>query len=79
MDGRGAWRDNVFMERVWRTLKYEHVYKHVYASVTEARSQVGEYLGWYNSGRGHSSLEGQTPDEAYAKLLPVGQCNAKRA
>ena len=79
MDGRGAWRDNVFMERVWRTLKYEHVYKHVYASVTEARSQVGAYLSWYNGGREHSSLEGQTPDEAYATLVPQPHSASKRA
>jgi putative transposase len=79
MDGRGAWRDNVFMERVWRTLKYEHVYKHVYTSVGEARSQVGEYLGWYNAGRGHSSLQGQTPDEAYARLTPQPHSASKRA
>jgi putative transposase len=79
MDGRGAWRDNVFMERVWRTLKYEHVYKHVYASVGAARSQVGEYLDWYNVERGHSSLEGQTPDEAYAALTPHPYRASKRA
>ena len=79
MDGRGAWRDNVFMERVWRTLKYEHVYKRVYASVAEARSQVGEYLSWYNGQRGHSSLEGQTPDETYVKLMPQPHSASKRA
>ena len=79
MDGRGAWRDNVFMERVWRTLKYEHVYKHVYASVTEARTQVGQYLVWYNAQRGHSSLDGQTPDEAYGRLLPLLQRQAGHA
>ena len=70
MDGRGAWRDNVFMERVWRTLKYEHVYKHIYANVQEAQEQVGKYLRWYNTARAHSSLSDQTPDEAYAQLLP---------
>ena len=79
MDGRGAWRDNVFMERVWRTLKYEHVYKHVYASVAEARTQVGQYLLWYNAQRAHSSLQGQTPNEVYARLLPVLQCEASHA
>lgn len=79
MDGRGAWRDNVFMEQVWRTLKYEHVYKHVYASVTEARSLVGAYLSWYNAERGHSSIDGQTPDEAYAKLTPQPHSTSKRA
>ena len=67
------------MERVWRTLKYEHVYKHVYASVTEARTQVGQYLVWYNGQRPHSSLHGQTPEEAYARLLPVLQCEAGHA
>jgi putative transposase len=82
MDGRGAWRvdlgfcHNVFMERVWRTLKYEHVYKHVYASVAEARTQVGQYLAWYNAQRPHSSLNGQTPNEAYARLLPALQREA---
>ena len=70
MDGRGAWRDNVFMERVWRTLKYEHVYKHIYADVQQAQGQVAKYLRWYNSARTHSSLKDQTPDEAYAELLP---------
>ncbi len=70
MDGKGAWRDNVFMERVWRTLKYEHVYKHIYANAQEAQSKVAKYLDWYNAGRTHSSLDDQTPDEAYVKLLP---------
>ena len=70
MDGKGAWRDNVFMERVWRTLKYEHVYKHIYANAQEASKQVGNYLVWYNNARTHSSLQNQTPDEAYAQLLP---------
>jgi len=70
MDGRGAWRDNVFVERLWRSVKYEHVYKHVYASVSEARAKIGEYLDWYNTQRAHSSINGQTPDEAYLALLP---------
>jgi putative transposase len=76
MDGRGAWRDNVFMERVWRTLKYEHVYKHIYANAQEARQQVAKYLAWYNSARTHSSLKDETPDEAYAKLQ---QCQERPA
>jgi putative transposase len=70
MDGRGAWRDNVFVERLWRTVKYEHVYKHVYASVSEAKTQIAQYLDWYNTGRAHSSLEEQTPDQAYWGKLP---------
>lgn len=65
MDGRGAWRDNVFVERLWRTIKYEEVYLRAYASVSEARAGIGRYLGFYNSRRPHSSLDGKTPDQAY--------------
>jgi putative transposase len=71
MDGRGAWRDNVFVERLWRSVKYEHVYKHVYASVADARVKIAIYLDWYNQGRAHSSIQDQTPDEAYWALLPA--------
>jgi putative transposase len=70
MDGRGAWRDNVFVERMWRSVKYEHVYKHAYASVSDARAKIASYLDWYNSDRPHSSINDQTPDEAYLALLP---------
>jgi putative transposase len=70
MDGRGAWRDNVFVERLWRSVKYEHVYKHAYDSVREARGKIAAYLGWYNSARAHSSLADLTPDEAYWGQLP---------
>ena len=70
MDGRGAWRDNVFVERLWRSVKYEHVYKFVYASVSEARTKIAGYLDWYNKDRAHSSIEDQTPDEAYWAGLP---------
>ena len=70
MDGRGAWRDNVFVERLWRTVKYEHVYKRVYASVGQARQQIAEFLQWYNTQRVHSSLQEKTPDEAYWATLP---------
>ena len=65
MDGKGAWRDNVFVERLWRTVKYEEVYLRAYASVSEARAPTGRYLGFYNRTRPHSSLGGQTPDQAY--------------
>ncbi len=65
MDGKGAWRDNVFVERLWRTIKYEEVYLRAYASVSEARAGIGRYLTFYNSRRPHSSLDGQTPDQAY--------------
>jgi putative transposase len=65
MDGKGAWRDNVFVERLWRTVKYEEVYLRAYASVSEARASIGRYLGFYNGRRPHSSLGGQTPDQVY--------------
>ena len=65
MDGKGAWRDNVFVERLWRTIKYEEVYLHAYESVTEARASIGRYLDLYNRRRPHSSLDGMTPDQAY--------------
>jgi putative transposase len=65
MDGKGAWRDNVFVERLWRTVKYEEVYLHAYTGVSEARASIDRYLGFYNGKRPHSSLGGQTPDRAY--------------
>jgi putative transposase len=70
MDGKGAWRDNVFVERLWRTIKYEEIYLRAYASVPEARAAIGRYLAFYNGTRPHSSLGGQTPDQAYLKTLP---------
>jgi putative transposase len=72
MDGKGAWRDNVFVERLWRTIKYEEVYLHAYASVPEARASIGRYIAFYNGRRPHSSLDGKTPDQAYFNpLTPV--------
>ena len=65
MDGRGAWRDNVFVERLWRSVKYEEVYLRAYESVAEARASLGRYLTFYNAKRPHSSLAARTPDEAY--------------
>ncbi len=65
MDGKGAWRDNVFVERLWRTIKYEEVYLRAYDSVSDARQSIGRYLDLYNRRRPHSSLDGQTPDQAY--------------
>jgi putative transposase len=70
MDGRGAWRDNIFVERVWRSVKYEEVYLRAYATVSDARASIGRYLGFYNSRRPHSSLDRQTPDTAYFTRLP---------
>jgi hypothetical protein len=63
MDGKGAWRDNVFVERLWRTIKYEQVYLRAYASFSEARASLGRYIdGFYNAHRPHSSLGRLTPD-----------------
>ena len=70
MDGRGAWRDNVFVERLWRSVKYERVYLKAYDSVSAARVDIADYLAWYNAHRAHSSLDRLTPDEAYFAGLP---------
>jgi putative transposase len=69
MDGKGAWRDNVFVERIWKSVKYEEIYLHAYDSVSMARASIGRYLNFYNGGRPHSSLDRRTPDEAYFDLL----------
>ena len=71
MDGKGAWRDNVFVERLWRSVKYEEVYLRAYDSVSEARASIGCYLNFYNGRRPHSSLDGATPDHAYFNPLPI--------
>jgi putative transposase len=70
MDGRGSWRDNVFVERLWRSVKYEEVYLRAYDSVGDARASLGRYLGFYNAIRPHSSLDARTPDNAYFNPLP---------
>ena len=71
MDGKGAWRDNVFVERLWRSVKYEEVYLHADESVSAARAGIGRYLDLYNRRRPHSSLDGMTPDQAYFTQLPL--------
>jgi putative transposase len=71
MDGRGAWRDNVFVERLWRSVKYEEVYLRAYDSVAEARSSIGRYMTFYNGRRPHSSLDARTPDQAYFNHVPL--------
>jgi putative transposase len=72
MDGRGAWRDNVFVERLWRSIKYEEVYLRAYDTVSDARTSIGKYLAFYNGRRPHSSLGRMTPDEAYFNaLMPI--------
>jgi putative transposase len=65
MDGKGRWCDNVFVERLWRSLKYEEVYLHAYESVSETRTKIGRYIEFYNERRPHSSLKAQTPDQVY--------------
>ena len=70
MDGKGAWKDNVFVERLWRTVKYEHVYLHAYESTREAKTKIGDYFRFYNQRRPHSRLDRQTPDQVYFNSLP---------
>jgi putative transposase len=71
MDGRGAWRDNVFVERLWRSVKYEEVYLHAYESVPKAHASLGRYFTFYNTKRPHSSLDAKTPDVFYYDNLPL--------
>jgi putative transposase len=70
MDGRGAWRDNIFIERLWRSVKYEEVYLHAFDSVAEARASIARYFQFYNSRRPYSSLAGKTPDQVYFHSQP---------
>lgn len=69
MDGRGCWRDNVFVERLWRSVKYEEVYLHAYDSVSQARDGIGRYLRFFNTARPHKAHGGKTPDSAYYARL----------
>lgn len=71
MDGKGCWRDNVFIERFWRSIKYEEVYLHAYESASQARGGIGTYIEFYNSARPHSALDGRTPDAAYFNSTAV--------
>ena len=71
MDGVGRWIDNVFIERLWKSVKYEHVYLHAYESVSEARQQLTSYFAFYNARRPHTSLSGMTPDSAYFAKLAI--------
>ncbi len=67
MDGRGRWMDNVFIERLWRSLKYECVYLHAFETGSELRAGLSRWIGYYNARRLHSTLAGRTPDEAYGE------------
>ena len=69
MDGRGQWRDNVFVERLWKSVKYEEVYLKAYESVSAAREHIGRYFAFYNARRPHRAHDGQTPDDAYFGTL----------
>jgi putative transposase len=71
MDGKGCWRDNVFVERLWRSIKYEEVYLYAYDSVTAAKQGLERYITQYNQIRPHSSLDRKTPDEFYFENLSV--------
>lgn len=68
MDGRGRWMDNVFIERLWRSLKYECVFLNAFETGSEARAGIGRWIGYYNAERPHSAFDGATPREAYRRL-----------
>jgi len=70
MDGKGRWCDNVFVERFWKSIKYEHVYLNAYESVQEARTKIDGYIDFYNTTRPHSSLNALTPDQVYFNRPP---------
>jgi putative transposase len=71
MDGKGAWKDNVFIERFWRSVKYERVYLRAYETPAQARTDITQYIDWYNNERSHSSLEDQTPAHFYNQGFKV--------
>ena len=70
MDGQGAWPDNLFVERLWKSVKYEEVYLHAYDSVSEAQRGLARYFTFYNGGRPHTALDGRTPDMVYFSGQP---------
>ena len=71
MDVKGAWRDNIFVERLWRSIKYEEIYLHAYDSVGQAKAGIARYIDFFNTARPHSSLDKKTPDEFYFATLPA--------
>ena len=68
MDGRGRWLDNMFIERLWRSLKYECVYLHAFETGSELRAGLSRWIGYYHTQRPHAVLAGCTPDEAYGAV-----------
>ncbi len=73
MDGKGCWRDNVFVERLWRTIKYEEVYLRAYDSVSAAKASLARYIAFYNERRPHRHLDGLTPDYVYINQPPLAK------
>jgi putative transposase len=73
VDGKGRWVDNVFVERLWKSVKYEEVYLHTYDSISQARQDLAGYFRFYNEKRPHSSLDGKTPDSVYFNSLSLKQ------
>jgi putative transposase len=73
MDGKGCWRDNVFVERLWKTIKYEEIYLHAYNSVSDARAGIGNYLSFYNQRRPHTEHGGDAPDNMYFSTIDLKQ------
>jgi len=71
MDGRGRWMDNVFIERLWRSLKYECVYIHAFETGSDLRAGLAAWIGFYNASRPHSVFAGRTPDEVYFQIAPT--------
>jgi putative transposase len=70
MDGRGRWMDNVFIERLWKSVKYEEVYLKAYSSIAEARKELAKYFDRYNKRRRHQGLDDMTPDVVYWNTIP---------
>lgn len=73
MDGKGGYRDNIFVERLWRTVKYEHLYTRVFDTVTEVKQSLVHWFDWYNRERFHQSLDALTPDEVYYQNQSISQ------
>ena len=70
MDGKGRWRDNIFIERLWKTVKYEEVYIKAYESISHAKKELKKFFERYNTWRPHQGLAERTPDEVYYRTLP---------
>jgi putative transposase len=79
MDGRGCWRDNVFVERLWRSVKYEKVYLHAYETVSDVRAGLTSYFEFFNTRRPHKALTRRTPNSVYFTALPELQHPSLRA